>query len=219
MSDLPKISIGWKIMKKSEFQVNSWQMLISDARDQIPITFQEILSGWAPDPPNLAEWRIYHVDSWAMFILRHYVNRNRLNDYYYHSWRHKNIHNWTLAATKNYLGISISPKSSTELVIVHLRFTLPGTPQSGNFIRVFDDKLSIVSLPSDDFVVFFFPQQLQDEVPQLDLSGAWTWLRLVGPFGEDKPWKRAANRECEIQSDRQWDEGEFKTELGFISAL
>lgn len=37
-------------------------------------------------------------------------------------------------------------------------------------------------------MVLLFPQQLQDEVPQLDLSGARARLGLVGPVWEGEPW-------------------------------
>lgn len=36
-------------------------------------------------------------------------------------------------------------------------------------------------------MVLLLPQQLQDKVPQLDLSGAWTRLGLIGPVWERKP--------------------------------
>lgn len=69
-------------------------------------------------------------------------------------------------------------------------FALAGAPQAGHFVRVLDDELAVIPLPGDDVVVFFFPQQLQDEVPQLDLPGSGAGLGLVGPFRKGKPCKR-----------------------------
>lgn len=80
------------------------------------------------------------------------------------------------------------PKRPAQLVVVHLRFALAGAPQSGHLFGVLDDKLSVVALPSDDFMVLLLPQQLQDEAPELDLSRAGARLGLVGPVGEGKPW-------------------------------
>lgn len=65
------------------------------------------------------------------------------------------------------------PKRSAELVVVHVRFALPHAPQSCHLIWVFDHKFTIVSLPGNHPLVFLLLQQLQDEVPQLDLPGAW----------------------------------------------
>lgn len=65
------------------------------------------------------------------------------------------------------------PECSAELIIVHLWLTLAGTPESRHLIRVLDDKLAVVALPRDDIVVLLFPQQFENEVPELDLPGAW----------------------------------------------
>lgn len=87
------------------------------------------------------------------------------------------------------LHSSVPPECSAELVVVHLRFTLPRPPQAGHLVWVLDDKLSVVSLPGDDIMVLLFPEQLQNEVPQLDLPGARARLWLVGPLWEGKPWR------------------------------
>lgn len=83
------------------------------------------------------------------------------------------------------------PKRSTELVVVHVRFALPNAPQSCHLIWVFDHKFTIVSLPGNHPLVFLLLQQLQDEVPQLDLPGAWAWLWLIGPVWEGDAWGKA----------------------------
>lgn len=83
--------------------------------------------------------------------------------------------------------VVVVSESPAQLVVVHLGFTLPGPPQPGHLIRVLDDELAVVPLPGDDVMVLFFPEQLQDEVPQLDLSGPGARLRLVSPFWEGDP--------------------------------
>lgn len=88
----------------------------------------------------------------------------------------------------------VPPECSAELVVVHLRFTLPRPPQAGHLVWVLDDKLSVVSLPGDDIMVLLFPEQLQNEVPQLDLPGARARLWLVGPLWEGKPWGERERR-------------------------
>lgn len=85
-------------------------------------------------------------------------------------------------------ALQVSPQRSAELVVVHLGFALPDPPQAGHLVGVLDDKLAVVALPRDDIVVLLFPQELQDEMPELDLPGAWAGLWLVGPLGEGKPW-------------------------------
>ena len=74
-------------------------------------------------------------------------------------------------------------------------------------------------------MVLLFPQQLQDEVPQLDLSGARARLRLVGPIREGKPWgtqergegvlKLDVHEQRQIQSKDVHD----KKKPGFTPAL
>ena len=86
------------------------------------------------------------------------------------------------------------PQCPAQLVVVHLGFTLPGPPKSGHLIWVLYDKLAIVPLPGNDIMIFFFPQQLQDEVPQLDLPGPGARLRLVSPVWEGKPCNREIKR-------------------------
>lgn len=88
----------------------------------------------------------------------------------------------------------IIPQSPAQLIIVHLGFTLPGPPESSHFIWILDDKLAIVTLPGDDIMILLFPEQLQNEVPQLDLSGTGARLGLVSPFWEGEPCNREIKR-------------------------
>ena len=46
-------------------------------------------------------------------------------------------------------------------------------------------------------MVLLLPQQLQDEVPQLDLPGPGARLGLVGPVWEGETWVGEAEREGE----------------------
>lgn len=81
-----------------------------------------------------------------------------------------------------------SPQGPAQLVVVHVGLALADAPKPGHLIGVLDDELPVVPLPGDDTLVLLLPQQLQDEVPQLDLPRARGRLRLVGPIREGKPW-------------------------------
>jgi hypothetical protein len=68
----------------------------------------------------------------------------------------------------------LSPEGPAQLVIIHLWFAFPAAPEAGHLIWILDDKLPVLSLlPGNDMAELFLLQQLQDEVPQLDLPGAW----------------------------------------------
>lgn len=83
-----------------------------------------------------------------------------------------------------------SPQRPAQFVIVHVRFAFPYPPQTGHLIWVLYDELPVVSLPGDHPLILLLLQQLQDEVPQLDLSGPRARLWLVRPFWEGEPWVR-----------------------------
>lgn len=81
------------------------------------------------------------------------------------------------------------PEGPAQLVIIHLRFALPAAPEAGHLVWVLDDELPILSLlPGNDMAELLLLQQLKDEVPQLDLPGAWGRLRFVGPVRELIPF-------------------------------
>lgn len=63
-----------------------------------------------------------------------------------------------------------SPECPAELVVVHVWLALPLAPQSGQSLRIADDELAPVPFPPDGGALAA-PQQLQEEVPQLDLAG------------------------------------------------
>ena len=81
-----------------------------------------------------------------------------------------------------------SPERPAELVVVHVWFALPLPPQPGQPLGVPDDKLAPLPSPADG-AALASTQQLQEEVPQLDLSGAGRPGRLVGPVGEQHCWR------------------------------
>jgi len=75
-----------------------------------------------------------------------------------------------------------------------VRFAFPYPPKPGHLIWVLDDKLPVISLPGDHTLILLLLQQLQDEVPQLDLPRAGTRLGLVGPVREGEPWAEGAGK-------------------------
>lgn len=62
-----------------------------------------------------------------------------------------------------------SPERPTQLVIVHVWFGLPLTPAPGHFVGVCQLELPVRSLPRNAVRVGRVGQQLQQELPQLDL--------------------------------------------------
>lgn len=75
--------------------------------------------------------------------------------------------------------VVIVSEGPAQLVIIHLWFAFPAAPEAGHLIWILDDKFPVLSLlPGDDMAELFLLQQLQDEVPQLDLPGAWGRLCL-----------------------------------------
>lgn len=81
-----------------------------------------------------------------------------------------------------------SPERPAELVVVHVWFALPFPPQPREPLRVPDDKLAPLPSPADG-AALAAPQQLQQEVPQLDLPGTGRPGRFVGPVGEQHCWR------------------------------
>lgn len=80
------------------------------------------------------------------------------------------------------------PEGPAQLVVVHVGFALPLPPQLGQPLWVPDDELAPLSSPADG-PALTAPQKLQQEVPQLDLSGARRPGRLVGPVREEHCWR------------------------------
>lgn len=81
-----------------------------------------------------------------------------------------------------------SPERPAELVVVHVRFALPLPPQPGQPLGVPDDELAPFPSPADG-PALAPPQQLKQEVPQLDLPGAGRPGWFVGPVREEHCWR------------------------------
>ena len=62
------------------------------------------------------------------------------------------------------------PESTTQFVVVHIRLGLPLSPSTGDFIWICEFELSIRSLPCDAICIARITQELQEKLPQLDLS-------------------------------------------------
>lgn len=82
----------------------------------------------------------------------------------------------------------VLPESPAELVIIHVWFALPLPPQPGKPLGVPNDKLAPLPSPADGSALAP-PQQLQQEVPKLDLSGAGGPGWFVGPVREQHCWR------------------------------
>lgn len=74
--------------------------------------------------------------------------------------------------------VVVVPQGTTELVVVHVRLALPFTPTSGNLVWVDELEFSVRSLPRDAADVLLVRQQLQKELPQLDLTASCN-LRII----------------------------------------
>lgn len=72
------------------------------------------------------------------------------------------------------------PERPAQLIVVHVWFALPLPPQSGQLLGVPDDKLAPLAPPADGSALAA-AQQLQQEVPQLDLPGTRRPGWFVGP--------------------------------------
>ena len=73
------------------------------------------------------------------------------------------------------------PESAAQLVVVHVRLALAHPPQPRQLVGVLDEELAVVALPRDHVAVLLLLQQLQDEVPELDLPAPGARLGFVGP--------------------------------------
>jgi len=74
----------------------------------------------------------------------------------------------------SYLGhdvlVVVIPQRAAELVIVHVRFAFSFTPASSHLVRVSQFELTGRSVPRYTRRVARVRQQLQQELPQLDLT-------------------------------------------------
>lgn len=64
------------------------------------------------------------------------------------------------------------PECPAELIVVHVGFGLALTPAARHLVRVRQLELAVRALPWDAGRIALVVQQLQEELPQLYLSGA-----------------------------------------------
>ena len=77
------------------------------------------------------------------------------------------------SSLSGHVGCLLSPEGPAQLVVIHLWFALPAAPEAGHLVWILDDEFPVFSLlPGNDMAELLLLQQLQDEVPQLDLPGA-----------------------------------------------
>lgn len=65
--------------------------------------------------------------------------------------------------------VVVVAQSAAQLVVVHVGLALALAPALGHLVRVSHLELAVGALPSDDAGVVAVGQQLQQELPQLDL--------------------------------------------------
>jgi len=69
--------------------------------------------------------------------------------------------------------VVVVAQRAAQLVVVHVGLALALAPALGHLVRVRHLELAVGSLPRDDAGVVAVGQQLQQELPQLDLTRAW----------------------------------------------
>lgn len=72
-----------------------------------------------------------------------------------------------------YLVIIVS-QGSAQLIVVHVRFVFPESPQLGHFFCFEELEFTIVGGPADQMLMLLVQQQLQQELPQGDCT-LHTW--------------------------------------------
>ena len=71
--------------------------------------------------------------------------------------------------------VVIIPQGPAHLVIVHVRLGLPFPPPPGNLVRVGHLELAGGALPGDVGGSGGIGQELEEELPELDLTGGLDW--------------------------------------------
>ena len=69
-----------------------------------------------------------------------------------------------------HVAIIVIPESTAQLLVVHRGFVFSPAPLLRHLLRVIQFELTIVSNPHDEMAAAFLGEQLQKELPQLDLS-------------------------------------------------
>ena len=68
-----------------------------------------------------------------------------------------------------HIPVVIIPQCSTEFLVIHGRFVFPLTPHLSHHFRVVQLELTLLPDPLNHFPTVFVRQQIQQELPQLDL--------------------------------------------------
>lgn len=71
------------------------------------------------------------------------------------------------------------PERPAQLVIVHVGFALAFSPPPRHLVWICEFELSVRAFPRDAVGVRRIGQQLQQELPQLNLAGAWRGSNIL----------------------------------------
>lgn len=71
-----------------------------------------------------------------------------------------------------------SPQGSAQFVVVHVGLRFPFAPPTRHFVRVGELELAVGALPGYATGVRRVAEELQEELPKLDLSRSWKWRKL-----------------------------------------
>lgn len=74
----------------------------------------------------------------------------------------------------NHVSIIVISQCSAQFFVVHGWFVLPSAPLLGHLLRIVQFELAILADPHDKVPTASVGQQLQQELPQLDLT-VITW--------------------------------------------
>lgn len=92
--------------------------------------------------------------------------------------------------------VIVVAEGPAELVIVHVRLALSLAPALGYLVWVGHLEFSVSALPGDDGGIVAVREQLQQELPQLDLTRACVKIKSVRSLAEDG---RAFRTGCFLQ--------------------
>ena len=71
---------------------------------------------------------------------------------------------------ENDVLVVVISETSRQFLVVHLRFVLPDAPPSRHLVRIRHLELPAVARPADEGLAGLVRQELQQELPQLDLA-------------------------------------------------
>ena len=83
--------------------------------------------------------------------------------------------------------VVVVSEGTAQLVVVHVWFALPLPPAAGDLVGVGQLELAVCTLPGDASAVGTVGEELQEELPQLDLStAAWKRMERINTVIYDK---------------------------------